>query len=369
MSVSTVPAGESPGTVGRASAARGETGIENAQIGSFTAHMVTLRWTEGEGWSQPRLSAHRDLSLSPASAAFHYGQAVIEGLKAHRQPDGSFAVFRPRAHARRLQRSAARLSMPALPEGLFVTALEELVRADQDSLPDQPGYSLYLRPFMFASEANIVPRPAREFTVVVIAFLIGNYFGKDNGSLSAWVCRDHARAFPGGTGGIKTPGNYAPTMPAQQAAGEAGCHQVVWLDAVERRWVEEMGSANLFFVHGHGDEQVLITPALTGSFLPGITRETVIAVATELGLEVREQAISVEQWRDESRSGLITETLACGTAAVVTSIGRVQDGDTSWTIGDGRVGPITQAIKERLLSHHHGLVPDTHGWRHPVARG
>ncbi|MGW7350869.1 branched-chain amino acid aminotransferase [Streptomyces sp. NPDC054784] len=352
-----------------AAAVQGEAGIENAQIGDFTAHMVTLRWTEEDGWSGPQLTGHRDLSLSPATAVLHYGQSVIEGLKAHRQPDGSFAVFRPDAHARRFRESARRLSMAELPEELFTEALEVLVAAEQGSLPDRPGYSLYLRPFMFASETNLVPRPARAYTVVVISFLIGSYFGEDTESLAAWVCRDFPRAFPGGTGSAKTPGNYAPTMPAQQAAARAGCHQVVWLDAVERRWVEEMGSANLFFVRGHGPEQVVVTPPLTGSFLPGVTRDSVVAVARELGYEVREEPVDVADWRTGCEAGLITETFGCGTAAVVTPIGRVRDGDTEWRVGEGGPGPVARAVKERLLSHHHGLVPDVHGWRHQVGRG
>lgn len=345
---------------------RGEAGIEKAELGGFTAHMVTVRWTQEEGWSSPETGDHRDLLLSPATAVFHYGQSVIEGLKAHRQPDGSFAVFRPRDHARRMQQSARRLAMPALPEELFVSAVEQLVAIDGPSLSARPGHSFYLRPFQFASEANLVPRPARECTVVVIAFPIGSYFGADIEALTAWVCRDYPRAFPGGTGSCKTPGNYAPTMPAQESAAAAGAHQVVWLDAVERRWVEEMGSANLFFVRGAGPDATVVTPPLTGSFLAGVTRQTVMTVAAELGLPVTEEPIAVDQWRDECQAGLITETLACGTAAVVTSIGRVLDGDDAWTVGDGTAGPVARAVRARLVEHHRGLVADPHGWRHPV---
>ncbi|HEX8081781.1 MAG TPA: branched-chain amino acid aminotransferase [Jatrophihabitans sp.] len=351
----------------RASEQQGEAGIQSAQIGAFTEHMVSMRWTPETGWSDPEVTDHAHLTLSPATASFHYGQSIIEGLKAHRQPDGSLAVFRPRDHARRLQRSASRLSMPPLAEEMFLQAIEELVRVDQAWVPDDPGFSLYLRPFMFASEINLVPRPAREFTFIVIAFVIGNYFGEGADNLSAWVCRDYPRAFPGGTGNVKSAGNYAPTLPAQEAAAAAGCHQVVWLDAVDRRWVEEMGSANIFFVRGSSLEAVVVTPDLTGSFLPGITRDTVLKVAAQLGYRTEQQQVSVDQWRSESESGRITETFACGTAAVVTSVARVQDGDQSWMIGDGKPGPVTRAIRQAILDHHRGLCDDPEGWRYPIA--
>lgn len=347
----------------------GEAGLEAAQIGDFTEHMVTMRYTAGDGWSAPALRRHEDLRLSPATASFHYGQAVIEGLKAHRQPDGSMAVFRPRDHARRLQRSARRLCMPEPPEDDFVRAVEELVAADQGWLSDDPGHALYLRPFMFASEENLVPRPAREFTFVLIAFVIGSYFGEDVESLSAWVCRDYPRAFPGGTGDAKCPGNYAPTLLAQERARQEGCHQVIWLDAVERRWIEEMGSANLFFVRRAGADAEIVTPPLNGSFLPGITRDTVIALARRLGLPVREERVSVDRWREECEAGLVTETLACGTAAVVTAVGEVRDGDGGWTVGDGTPGPVTRALRRALVDHHHGLIADLEGWRHPIPAG
>ena len=340
-----------------------------AQIGAFTGHMITMRWTADEGWSRPRLGTHESLAVSPAAASFHYGQTIIEGLKAHRQPDGSMAIFRPRDHARRFQRTARRLSMPPLPEDAFVDVLERLTAADQRSLPDDPGYSLYLRPFMFASEVNLVPRPAREYTLVAIAFVIGSYFGEDVESLSGWVCRDYPRAFPGGTGDAKYVGNYGPTLLAQERAKQAGCQQVIWLDGVERRWVEEMGSANLFFVRGSGPEAEVVTPGLTGNFLPGITRDSVLALSRRLGHRTREERISIEQWRAEAESGLLTETLACGTAAVVTSVGRVLDHDGDWTIGDGTPGPVTRAIREALVDYHHGRCADPYGWRHPVPTG
>ncbi|GAA1276863.1 branched-chain amino acid aminotransferase [Sphaerisporangium rubeum] len=349
-----------------AEARHGETGLDGAQIGGFTAHMVTMRWTVDEGWTGPVLGPRTDLSLPPATAVLHTGQSIIEGLAAHRQQDGTVAIFRPRDHARRFQRSARRLSMPPLPEEHFVRALETLVAADHGAMSDQPGWRLYLRPFMFASEENLVPRPAREFTFVAIAMIIGNYFGEDIESLSVWVCRDFPRAFPGGTGDVKYAGNYAPTLLAQTKAGQAGCHQVVWLDAAERRWIEEMGSANLFFVRGTGSEAVVVTPELTGSFLPGVTRDTVLALAARLGYTVRHERMSPERWREECASGEITETFASGTATVVTAVGSVTDGESTWAIGDGTPGPVSRAVHQLMIDSQHGRAADPAGWRHPV---
>ncbi|MDH2427994.1 branched-chain amino acid aminotransferase [Sphaerisporangium sp. TRM90804] len=342
--------------------------LAEGRVGSFTDHMVTMRWTEDEGWSRPELGPVRELSLHPATACLHYGQSVIEGLKAHRQPDGGMAAFRPRAHARRIQRSAHRLSMPEVPEDSFVEAIEQLVAADERWLSGDPGLALYLRPVLFASEANLVPRPAVEYTFVLIGFVIGDYFGDDTDSLAVWVCRDQSRSAPGGTGNAKYAGNYAPTLMAHRRAKEAGCQQVVWLDAVEHRWVEEMGSANLFFVRGTGAEAELVTPELTGTFLPGITRDSVMAIAGRLGLRVRQERVSIERWHAEAEAGLITETFAVGTAAVVTAVGKVVDDGFTWTIGDGRPGPVTQSVHQTLVDLHHGLLPDPDGWLHRIPR-
>ncbi|NEA46422.1 branched-chain amino acid aminotransferase [Streptomyces sp. SID10815] len=329
---------------------------------AFTDHLVTAHWSADTGWQDLALGPLRELSLHPGTSALHYGQAVFEGLKAFVQQDGGVAVFRPRDNAARFARSAARLAMPVLPDELFMTALDLLVRADAPWLTDNPRHALYLRPLMFASEVNLLMREATEFTFVLMAFVAAGYFGDGAGPVTVMIARDHARALPGGTGDVKCAANYAPTLLTQRRAREAGCRQVVWLDPDERRWVEELGAMNLFFVV----DGALVTPRLTGNFLPGITRDTLLALAARAGYEVREQPVSVDDWREGCRSGAITESFACGTAATVTPIGRVRDGDGDFTVGTGLEGPVTAALRTALLDAQHGRLPDVSDWLHRV---
>jgi branched-chain amino acid aminotransferase len=334
---------------------------------AFTDHMVTAGWTADDGWQRPRLRPYGNLPMDPAMVGLHYGQAVFEGLKAHRQADGSLAVFRPDRHARRFQQSAARLAMPEPPAELFLEMVRDLVRADGARLPDNPAVSLYLRPVLFASEACLALRPAREYQLAMIAFVTGGFFGDEPKPLSVMVSREYSRAAPGGTGQAKSAGNYAAAYLAQSRAEEAGCQQVVWLDAVEQRWVEELGATNIFFVRGHGAAAQVVTPELTGTLLPGITRDSLLTLAEELGHAPSEERVSVDQWRTESRSGVITESFACGTAAVVTPIGQVHDGGDDWTIGEGTAGPITLALRDALVAVQQGRAPDPHGWLYPIS--
>ena len=332
----------------------------------FTAHMVGSSWTEQSGWSPAELLPLAPIPMHPAMIGLHYAQVVFEGLKAHRQVDGSVAVFRPWDNARRFQRSASRLQMPQLPERDFVAAIDRLVAADEAWLPNDPNLSLYIRPLMYATESNLMLRPSAEYRFLVLAFLAGGFFGERPAPLSVWVSREHARAMPGGTGDVKCAANYGPSFVAQQAAAEAGCQQVIWLDSVERRWVEEMGGMNLFLVRGTGPGAEVVTPALTGTLLPGVTRDSLLSIAARLGYRPGQERISVEQLRAECESGLISEMFACGTAAVVTPIGRIKDGDAQWTVGSGEAGPITLALRERLLDVQHGLAEDPEGWMHRV---
>lgn len=336
---------------------------------AFTANMVTAGWTADDGWHPPRLRPYGPLPMDPGMVGLHYGQAVFEGLKAHRLVDGSVAVFRLDSHARRFQRSAHRLAMPEPPVELFRAAVEELVRADRSTLPDDPAVSLYLRPILFASEPSLALRPAREYQLVVMAFVTGGFFGDSPPPLSVMVSRSYSRAAPGGTGSSKSAGNYAAAYLAQREAEEAGCQQVVWLDAAERRWVEELGATNIFFVRGRGPDARVATPSLTGTLLPGITRDSLLTLAADLGHPTSEERVSLAQWRAESTTGEISESFACGTAAVVTPIGRVRDtaaegGD--WTIGGGAAGPVTLALRDALIDVQHGRSPDRHGWLHSV---
>jgi len=333
---------------------------------AFTDHMVTIRWTAGDGWHPPRLSPYATLSLDPASVGLHYGQIVFEGLKAYRRTDGSIAIFRPIDHARRFQSSARRLAMPELPEQMFVKAVADLVREDGRHLPDDHNLSLYLRPVLFASEPCLALRPAREYLFLLVAFVTGGYFADQPDPVSVWISRAYSRAAPGGTGRVKYAGNYAASYLAQLEATGAGCHQVVWLDPVERRWVEEMGGMNLFFVRGRGAGAEVVTPELTDTLLPGITRDSLLALAAQAGYRSAQERVSVEQWRFECGTGVITETFACGTAALVTPVGSVRDGAAGWQVGDGAPGPVTLALRDALTAVHRDRTADQFGWMHPV---
>jgi len=332
----------------------------------FTDHMVTAEWTEGQGWSGLDLRPLEPLSISPGMLGLHYGQVIFEGLKAHRRTDGTIALFRPREHAQRFQRSARRLAMPELPEELFVAAVEQMVRSDGHWLSQDPGLSLYLRPLMFADEASLALRTSRTYAFLTMAFVTGSFFGDGVDAVTVWVNRQSPRAMPGGTGDVKCAANYGPSFVAQREAEEHGCQQVIWLDAVERRWVEELGGMNLFFVRGTGGAAEVVTPELTGTLLPGVTRKSLISLAEQLGHPVREERISIEQWREECGSGRITEVFASGTAAVVTPVREVRDGDGGWIVGDGKSGPVTAALQEALVEIHHGERSAPEGWIHLV---
>ncbi|MFI6024796.1 branched-chain amino acid aminotransferase [Amycolatopsis magusensis] len=339
----------------------------HAEHGSlFTDHLVTARWTQEEGWGPARLGPLADFAMHPGMIGLHYGQVVFEGLKAHRQPGGSLAVFRPDRNALRFQRSAARLAMPEVPAEMFLDAVQTIAAADGHLVGDDPSLSLYLRPLLFASEANLMLRPAREYTFMMMAFVAGGFFGEVVEPVRVWVSRDQARAFPGGTGDVKCAANYAGAFLAQRRAEEAGCQQVVWLDALGSGRVEELGGMNLFFVRGEGPGAEVVTPELTGTLLPGVTRDSLLTLAARLGYRTGVTTITVDQWRAECAAGVITETFACGTAAVVTPVGQVHDNGSEWPIGTGAPGPATAHLRSALLDLHQGRTPDPDGWMVPV---
>lgn len=333
----------------------------------FTDHMTTLRYSAERGWHDGRVEPYGPLSLVPATSVFHYGQEIFEGLKAYRQPAGPIVLFRPRANAARFRQSAARMAMPELPDDAFVRAIELLVSQDRRWVPDTPGHSLYIRPFMIATHPGLgVSAPSPVYLFVVIASPAASYFSGGVRAVSVWLADGYSRAAPGGTGAAKTGGNYAGSFAGQAQALEHGCDQVVWLDAVERRWIEEMGGMNMFFVYGSGRAARLVTPALTGTLLPGLTRDTLLTLAPDLGIPAQEAAISVQEWREGCASGEITESFACGTAAAITPVGRVDSSSGGWQIGDGEPGPVTLALREALLGLQFGQHPDPHGWVHKV---
>jgi len=337
-----------------------EAAIANPGFGTvFTDHMIMIDYDENEGgWHSATLGPRGPISLDPAASVLHYAQEIFEGMKAYRLPDGAMALFRPDANARRFNASADRLAMPNIPEDLFIDAVRRLVMADRDWFPPVEGGSLYLRPFMFATEAFLGVRPARQYKFLVIASAAGNYFKSGAKAVSLWTS-EYTRAAPGGTGAAKCGGNYAASLVPTGQAFAKGYDQVLFLDAVERRWVEELGGMNLFFVF---DDGRVITPPLTGTILPGITRDSLITLLREEGLEVAEERYSIDQWREDAASGRLLETFACGTAAVVTPVGKVSGADGEFTIGSGGPGQLTMKLRERLVGIQRGTMPDTHGW-------
>ncbi|AHK32450.1 Branched-chain-amino-acid aminotransferase [Rhodococcus opacus PD630] len=329
----------------------------------FTDHMVSITYSTELGWHDAKVEPYGPLQLDPAAMVLHYGQAIFEGLKAYRQPDGGISTFRLEANAERLATSARRLAMPELPEELFVKSITELLELDHEWVPAAGGEdALYLRPFMFSTEAGLGVRPADEYRYLLIASPAGAYFPRGVKPVSVWLSTEYVRAAPGGTGAAKFAGNYAASLLAQAQAADEGCDQVVWLDAIERSYVEEMGGMNLFFVFGSGPDARLVTPSLSGSLLPGITRNSLLTLATDAGFAVEERRISTDEWRTKTKSGEITEVFACGTAAVITPVGRVKSAEGEFTIADGEPGEVTMALRDTLTGIQRGTFADTHGW-------
>lgn len=334
----------------------------------FTDHMVTIRYKQGQGWHDARLHARAPLSLDPATAVLHYAQEIFEGMKAYALDANSeggsgLALFRPEQNARRFNTSARRMAMPELPEELFLESVTQLTLKERDWIPTTEGGSLYLRPFMIASEVFLGVKPASEYLYMVLASAAGAYFKSGAPAISLFVSEDYTRAAPGGTGAAKCGGNYAGSLAAQSEAIRRGCDQVVFLDAVERKWVDELGGMNIFFVR---DGKTLITPPL-GTILPGITRDSILQIARDEGSEAFELPYSIDDWRSEAESGRLTEAFAVGTAAVVTPIGRVVTTSEEFTIGGGGPGQLSQRLKDRLTAIQRGRAPDPHNWVKRIA--
>jgi branched-chain amino acid aminotransferase len=329
----------------------------------FTDHMFVVEWTPAAGWHDARVTPYAPLSLDPATAVLHYAQEIFEGMKAYRHEDGSVWTFRPEENAARMIRSSRRLALPELPVEDFIASVDALVRVDERWVPEPAGEkSLYVRPFMFASEKFLGVRPAQHVTYMVIASPAGAYFAKGLKPVSIWLSEDYSRAGRGGMGAAKTGGNYASSLVAQQEAIEQGCDQVVFLDASDRTYVEELGGMNLYFVH---DDGTIVTPELSGTILEGITRGSIIELCGKLGHPVEERRFSIGEWREGVTSGRITEVFACGTAAVVTPVGVLK-----WRggeVGDPDLtGPVTQQVRTALVDIQYGRAADTFGWMHRV---
>jgi branched-chain amino acid aminotransferase len=330
----------------------------------FTDHMFTAEWTPDAGWHEARITPYGPLTLDPATAVLHYAQETFEGMKAYRHEDGSVWTFRPEENAQRMVRSSKRLAFPVLDPDDFVQAVDALVAVDQRWVPDAAGEkSLYVRPFMIATETFLGVRPSQHVTFMVIASPAGAYFKGGVKPVTLWLTEEYTRAGRGGMGAAKTGGNYASSLVAQQEATGHGCDQVVFLDAQEGRYVEELGGMNMYFVFADGR---IVTPE-TGTILEGITRSAIIELAGKMGHQVEERKVSIDEWRDGVASGEIAEVFACGTAAVVTPVGRLlwDGGEAPSPTGD-EGGELTMRIRQELVDIQYGRAEDSFGWLHRV---
>ncbi|MEJ7744847.1 MAG: branched-chain amino acid aminotransferase [Nocardioidaceae bacterium] len=326
----------------------------------FTDHMFLSEWTPDQRWHGRMVKPYGPFSVDPATSVLHYAQEIFEGMKAYRHGDGSIWTFRPEVNAARFQRSAVRLALPELPADDFLTAIKALVEVDQEWVPSGAEQSLYIRPFMFASEVFLGVRPAKHVTFAVITSPAGPYFESGVKPVSIWLSEHYDRAAPGGTGAVKCGGNYAASLIAQQEASSHGCDQVVFLDAAEHSFLEELGGMNVFLVYGDG---TLVTPELNGSILEGVTRASIIELADEFGHKVDERKVAIEEWREGVATHDIVEVFACGTAAVVTPISTLKWRGGEVTSG-AEAGPVTLKIRQRLLDIQYGRVADEHSWLH-----
>ncbi|QOR40159.1 branched-chain amino acid aminotransferase [Billgrantia diversa] len=328
----------------------------------FSDHMAHVRWTSESGWHGHEVRPYGPLTLDPAAAVLHYGQEIFEGIKAYRHADGSVWSFRPEKNAERFRRSARRLALPELSDEDFIGSLKALLAQDHTWVPtpssEADESSLYLRPFMIASEKFLGVRPAKEVDYYVIASPAGAYFKGGIAPVSIWLSSHYKRAAPGGTGFAKCGGNYAASLAAQKEAEKHGCGQVAFLDAAENKWIEELGGMNLFFVYKDGR---LVTPRLTDTILEGVTRDSVLTLGRDEGFTPEERAISIDEWREGVASGEITEVFACGTAAVITPVGQlISEDDTIRMPDEGN--EVAKRLRAKLLDLQYGRAEDTHGW-------
>jgi len=330
----------------------------------FTDHMVTIRYHESKGWHDARVEPRAPIPMDPAAAVLHYAQEVFEGLKAYRTADGGATLFRPIENARRFQKSAERLAMPSLPEELFIESVDKLRSIDRAWIPEGDG-SLYLRPFMFANEVFLGVKPSSDYLYLVIASSVGAYFNGDSPAVSVWVSDDYTRAAPGGTGAAKCGGNYAASLIVGEEVARLGYQQVLWLDGIERKYVEEVGAMNIAFAYG----KHIVTPQLSGTILRGITRKSVLELAPTLGYTVSEERISIDQVLKDLASGAITESFGMGTAAVIAPVGRFGYKGRDYLVNNNEVGPVAHHLYKTLTDIQYGRAPDPFGWTLRIATG
>ncbi|MCY1083280.1 branched-chain amino acid aminotransferase [Archangium lansingense] len=324
----------------------------------FTDHMFRMDYAPDRGWHQARILPHGPMGLDPGAAVLHYAQAVFDGSKVFRGKDGQLRAFRITDHCKRLHASAERLAMAPVPPELAREAIEALVRVEADWVPSGPGTALYVRPTLIASEAFLGVRPADKYIFFVILSPVGSYFAGGAEPVRIWVEQQHTRAAPGGLGGAKAAANYAAGLQASVEAKKRGYAQVLWLDALEHRYIEEVGTMNLFV--RIGDE--LITPPLDGTFLPGITRESVLTLLRDWGMKVSERKLSIDELREAHQKGELREVFGTGTAAVISPVGALGFQEGQLVIGDGKVGEVSKRLYDTVTGIQYGTQPDRHGW-------
>ncbi len=324
----------------------------------FTDHMFIMEYNDQDGWHNARIEPFHYLTLHPAATVFHYGAEIFEGLKAYRTPDGTVQMFRPIENIRRMNNSAERLRLPQFSEEDGLQILDTFVRTEQDWVPSAPGTSLYLRPFLFGNDETLGVHSIHHAMFVLIASPVGSYYKEGINPVRIMIESEDVRAVRGGTGYTKCGGNYAASNRAGENAEKLGFSQVLWLDGVHRKYIEEVGAMNVMF--RFGDE--IATPALTGSILPGITRKSCIELLRADGWTVNERLISIDELEDSMKTGALTEAWGCGTAAVVSPIGELYYNGHSCIVGGGKIGEVTQKLYDTLTGIQWGRLPDVHGW-------
>lgn len=325
----------------------------------FTDHMFVMNYTEGKGWHDPRIVPYGEISIEPSAMVFHYGQSMFEGMKAYRGKDDTIYLFRPDMNAKRANQSNQRLCIPEIPEDVFVEAVKAVVDVDRDWVPSDPGTSLYIRPFVIATDAFLGVAPSKTYLFMVILSPSGAYYESGLEPVGIWIEDEYVRAVKGGMGFAKTGGNYAASLIAQVKAHDSGYSQVLWLDGVERKYIEEVGAMNICFkISGK-----VVTPMLNGSILPGITRNSILQVCRDWGYEVEERRISVDELVAAAKDGTLEEVFGTGTAAVVSPVNKLRYEDDVMNIGDGSIGELTQKLYDELTGIQWGEREDTRGWR------
>ncbi|MBQ4545235.1 MAG: branched-chain amino acid aminotransferase [Oscillospiraceae bacterium] len=324
----------------------------------FTDHMFIMNYTEGKGWHDGRIEPYRKLELDPSAMVFHYGQEMFEGLKAYKGKDGKTRLFRPDMNAKRTNDTNKRLCIPELPVELFVEACKAVVKVDEDWIPTAPGTSLYIRPFIIATDEFLGVAPSSTYLFIIILSPSGAYYASGLAPVGIWIEDDYVRAVKGGMGFAKTGGNYAASLAAQVKAHDEGYSQVLWLDGVERKYIEEVGAMNIFFkIDGK-----IVTPELSGSILPGITRNSVIQVCKSWGYEVEERKISVEELLEAQKSGKLEECFGTGTAAVISPVGKLRYKDDVMLINNNTIGEVSQKLYDTITGIQWGECEDKFNW-------